>query len=115
MTDSASTPLILLRAIETADAKESVDELAKLHDWIPAAIVDRCEMKIVPAHATGDQILAIANATSADLIVLGAEQGHGMADTMRGTVADRVVQHSACPVLAVSGPAVQVPATELVY
>lgn len=114
MTDSVNTPLILLRAIETAEGKESLEELPKLRDWIPAELVDRCEMKIVPAHATVDQILAIANATSVDLIALGAEQSHGMSDTMRGTVADRVVQHSACPVLAVSGPGVQQPTAELV-
>jgi nucleotide-binding universal stress UspA family protein len=115
LTDSRTTPLILLRAIEGPDATDAAAELQRLQKWIPAHLVDRCEMKIVPAHTSAEQILAMANTSAADLIALGAERGHGMSDAMFGTTADRVVQHSGCPVLAVSGAAVQMPTEELVH
>jgi nucleotide-binding universal stress UspA family protein len=99
LTDDRKAPLILLRTVECGDARETVDELQKLREWIPADLVDRCEIKIVPAHATAEQILAMANATSADLIALGAEPGGNIAEILRGSVADRVVQQSGCPVL----------------
>ena len=114
LTDSRGTPLILLRGVRIGDGRDSAEELQRLRKWIPEELVDRCELKIVPAQASADQILAMANATSADLIALGAEPGHGVADAMLGTIAARVVQHSGCPVLAVSGAAVAMPTAELV-
>jgi nucleotide-binding universal stress UspA family protein len=115
LTDSRKAPLILLRTVQIGDAKETADELMLLRRWIPSNLVDRCEVKIIPAHATADQILSIANATHADLIALGADKSIGITDTLRGTVADRVVQHSGCPVLTVSNAAVAAPEPELVY
>ena len=109
LTDSRKAPLILLRTVEIGDAKETADEVLLLRRWIPPSLVDRCEVKIIPAHATSDQILAIANATHADLIALGADRSIGVGDTLRGTVADRVVQHAGCPVLTVSDVAVPAP------
>ena len=106
LTDNRRAPLILLRTVEVGDAKETTNELMLLRRWIPADLVDRCEVKIIPAHATADQILAIANATHADLIALGSDRSAGLGDTLRGTVTDRVVQHSGCPVLIVSGAGV---------
>lgn len=109
LTGASKAPLILLLAVENGDAKETTDELMRLRSWIPAELVDRCELKIVPAQASAEQILAMANATSADLIALGAERKAGMAGVIRGTIAERVVQHSGCPVLTVSGAGVQSP------
>lgn len=104
LTEARRAPLILLRAAE------SPDELLRLRKWVPPELVDRCELKIVPSEATADQILAMANATSADLIALGAERSDTFAETIRGSIAERVVQHSGCPVLCVTGVPAGVPA-----
>jgi len=106
LTDSRKAPLILLRTVTANDARGTADELMRLRAWVPPELVDRCELKVIPAHATADQILAMANATHADLIAIGAERGEGFADTIRGTIAERVVQHSGCPVLSANGVAV---------
>jgi nucleotide-binding universal stress UspA family protein len=42
-----------------------------------------------------------AKETSADLIVIGTHGRTGLAHAILGSVAERVVQHSACPVLTV--------------
>ena len=97
LTEARRAPLILLRTAE------GPDELLRLRNWVPPELVDRCELKIVPSEAAADQILAMANATSADLIALGAERSNTFGETIRGTIAERVVQHSGCPVLCVSG------------
>lgn len=115
LTDTPTAPLILFRIVNLGDAKEAGEEILKLREWIPAELVDRCEVKIVPAHAAADQVLAMANATAADLIALGAAPGHGVADAVLGTIADRVVQHSLCPVLTTNVAAVAAPVPELVY
>ena len=104
LTEARRAPLILLRTAE------GPDELVRLKQWVPAELVDRCELKIAPSEATADQILAMANATSADLIALGADRSNTFGETLRGSIAERVVQHSGCPVLCVSGLPVDIPA-----
>lgn len=53
----------------------------------------------VPEGADADQI---ARAADTDLLVLGLSDDHSMIDSLRGTVAERIVQHSACPVFTVN-------------
>ena len=45
------------------------------------------------------EIVARANATHADLIVMGTHGRSGFAHALLGSVAERVVRHSPCPVL----------------
>ena len=48
-----------------------------------------------------DQILAVADDWSADLIVMTTHGHHGFLDAIRGSTTERVLQGAQCPVLAV--------------
>jgi nucleotide-binding universal stress UspA family protein len=48
----------------------------------------------------------IARAGDVDLIVLGIADDRSIADSLRGTIAERIVQHSVCPALTVNRRAV---------
>lgn len=50
----------------------------------------------------GADAAAVAKAGDADLIVLDIAGDRTFADTLRGTMAERVVQHTTCPVLTVN-------------
>jgi nucleotide-binding universal stress UspA family protein len=49
----------------------------------------------------GETILRIAREGGFDLIVMGTRGRRGLARTMMGSVAERVVRHASCPVLTV--------------
>ena len=98
-------PLVLVREVEGGDdPKTAADELMRLRRWIPIELVDRCELKIVPAQPTSESILALASAVQPDLIAIGEVADRHMGEVLRGTVAERVLQHSACAVLTVADP-----------
>ncbi len=48
-----------------------------------------------------EQILAVANEGSADLIAMATEGRQGFLDALRGSTTERVLRHAPCPVLAV--------------
>ena len=50
----------------------------------------------------GADAAEIARAGDADLIALGIAEDRSIADSLRGTMAERIVQHSACPTLTVN-------------
>ena len=47
------------------------------------------------------EVVARANETNAQLIIMGTHGRSGLAHALLGSVAERVVQHSSCPVLIV--------------
>ena len=50
------------------------------------------------------EIVAYAKKTGADLIVMGTHGRSGFQHALLGSVAERVVHHSPCPVLVVPAP-----------
>ena len=50
----------------------------------------------------GADAAEVARAGDADLIVLGIAEDRSIADSLRGTTAERIVRHSACPALTVN-------------
>jgi universal stress protein A len=52
----------------------------------------------------GEEILKIANELKADLIVMGTHGRTGLRRMVTGSVAERVLRHAPCPVLAVKTP-----------
>ena len=98
-------PVVLLRAIGDDQVHMDVDELNRLHGWLPAELADRCQIKLVsPAHEAA-QILETAQNVQAPLIAFGVPGGRGVKDSLLGTIAERVVQRSPCPVLTVNAHA----------
>ena len=103
LVNSRSAPIVLVRAINDVDDPRTYAlELARLHEWVPQDLVDRCELKIVQSEATAESILAMADITHPDVIAIGIDPSRRVADVLRGTVAERVVRHSHCPVLTVA-------------
>jgi nucleotide-binding universal stress UspA family protein len=49
-----------------------------------------------------DEIIAVANEISADLIVMATHGSHGFLDMLRGSVTKQVLQSAPCPVLAIA-------------
>lgn len=100
--ESPDTPLVLFHATEAQDLQNTIRELIRLQDWAPTDLAGRCDVKIVPRHASAEDIVAFARMTTADLIAVGIPPGRGPADVLRGTIAERIVQTSGCPVLVVN-------------
>jgi len=89
----------------------------EIHDWIKEiregetqklnAMVGEIRRQISKAHAIFKEgvpfleILKTAGEMQADLIVLGTHGRTGLAHVLLGSVAERVVRKSACPVLTV--------------
>ena len=77
-------------------------ELAKLLDVVRARVprVDG----VVVAGSPWEQILAVARARGADLVVVGSHGRKGLPRAVLGSTAERVVRLSPVPVLVVHGP-----------
>lgn len=69
--------------------------------WVPRELGDRCEMKLTGAE-DAQEIVHVARESGADLIVLSVEPGTTVYETLRGTLAERVVQQSSCAVLTMN-------------
>jgi nucleotide-binding universal stress UspA family protein len=83
-------------------------QLSRLEAWLPPDLAKRCELKLVGGEEPAEQIVHLAKAMKADLIAFGVPAGRSVADSLRGTIAERVVQRSECPVLTVNAYAARV-------
>jgi len=93
--------LILLKRREDDRPQQAAESLMRLRRWLPAELVDRCELRLVDHDWSAEQLANFAASVGADLIAAGGHRGHGMSDRIRGTTTDRIVQRSECPVLVV--------------
>jgi nucleotide-binding universal stress UspA family protein len=100
LASDADVPFVLLTNVESPDAHMGALELMRLERWVPEELAGRAELKLVSADE--DSILQVAADTGADLIALGVPAGRNFAESLRGTIAERVVQRSVCPVLTVN-------------
>jgi nucleotide-binding universal stress UspA family protein len=92
--DVASVPIDMTRVMERVAEGLATEEARVRAAGIPcetATLVGRPDTEIV----------ARANETGARLIVMGTHGRSGLAHALLGSVAERVVQHSPCPVLIV--------------
>lgn len=102
LADAPGSPLVLVRGVDERKLGLSFDELPRLRAWAPPELVDRCELKLLAMGAPVEQILEFANEARADLIALEVPTDRTVAQSIRGTVVERIVQHSTCPVLTVN-------------
>ena len=92
--DVASVPIDMRRVMERVAEGLAAEEARVRKAGIAcdtATLVGRPDAEIV----------ARANETHAELIVMGTHGRSGLAHALLGSVAERVVQHSPCPVLIV--------------
>lgn len=94
--------LLVVRGVDEHALGLAFDEMPRLREWVPPELVDRCELKLLAMGTPASQILDLAKASHADLIALGVPADRSVADAVRGTLAERIVQHSGCPVLTVN-------------
>jgi len=99
---SPDAHFIVIRAMVGGEASESADEVVALRGAIPAALVSRCELKLLGDEHAGNQMEGLAKTAHADLIVAAEPAGRSTSDLLRGTFAARLVQHSKCPVLTIN-------------
>ena len=92
--DVASVPVDMSRLWEQATEILGVEEKRVLAAGL------RCETAMLVGRPDAE-IVARATATGAELIVMGTHGRSGLAHALLGSVAERVVQHSPCPVLIV--------------
>lgn len=99
-----AAPLVLLHAVDDVQTEVGIEERNGLHDWLPKELAERCEMKVISAHEA-DRIVETAAQVRAQLIAFGIPPGPREVEPLLGTVAERVVQRSCCPVLTVNARA----------
>ena len=92
---------VLLGATDVAGRPFTVDDLKLLEVCTPDEIAGRATFKAIDTTEPKDVLIA-AEAEHADLIVLGIAGDRSLADALRGTTVERVVQQSKCPVLTVN-------------
>ena len=102
LVDAENVPILLFRGVEEKELQPSIQELIRLYEWAPPEIAGRCELKTVPTHAPAEEILNLALATATDLIAIDVSSDRSPADSLRGSIAERIVQQSRCPVLTVN-------------
>lgn len=79
-----------------------------MQKWLPHELVDRCELKLTSAD-DAEAIVRLARESATDLIALGVEPGVSVYDSLRGTLAERIVQQSGCAVLTMNERAALAP------
>ena len=62
-----------------------------------------CEKKIVEGHVVHEGILEAVNSQDVDLVVMGSHGRHGIEKLLLGSTTQRVLSHTAVPVLVVRG------------
>lgn len=96
------TPVFLFRGLESRDVQPGISELIKLYEWAPPELAGRCALRTAEQPGQVEAILELALSTATDLIALDVGTHRSAADTLRGTIAERIVQQSRCPVLTVN-------------
>jgi nucleotide-binding universal stress UspA family protein len=79
----------------------TIDDLKLLEVCTPREIIGRATFRALEA-VEPQKVLDTATEEGADLIVLGIPGDRTFAETLLGTMAERVVQHSTCPVLTMN-------------
>ena len=103
LTSSSDAPIVFLQfADDDRPLEDTLDHLLSLQQWAPNELGDRCEFKIMPGREADRSITSLAKFTNSDLIALTIPEGRGLGDVLRGTLAERVIRQSGCPVLTVN-------------
>ncbi len=91
-----------VREVYASGRKWVEEQLAR---WAANARQDGLTVKtLLRPGVAHDEIVAVARAEGADLIVIGTHGYGGVDRLLLGSVADRVIRLAACPVLAVRRP-----------
>jgi nucleotide-binding universal stress UspA family protein len=82
--------------------ERALRELTTWASQLPDTV--RVGRPLVKAGRSWEIIVAVAQKTHADLIVMGTHGRSGLSHAVLGSVAERVIRHAPCPVLTVPAP-----------
>jgi nucleotide-binding universal stress UspA family protein len=103
LASAPDAPIVFLQfADDDRPLEDTLDRLLSLQQWVPNELGSRCEFKIMPGRQADRSITSLAKFTNSDLIALTIPEGRGLGDVLRGTLAERVIRQSGCPVLTVN-------------
>ena len=78
------------------------DSLRRLCDWIPSPVRAHCTVKeVVKQGNAAEQIVAEAEKSHADLLVIGAQPRYVLGSVPLGSTTELVIRSAPCPVLSV--------------
>ena len=94
--------LTILHVVENGVIEDSPNEAIrqKLCDWVSSSIRGRCSMKELIRHGNASQQIA-AQASGADLLVIGAHQRGSIETALFGSTTETLVRIAPCPVLTI--------------
>jgi nucleotide-binding universal stress UspA family protein len=97
--------LVVSRVEGSPDAEHDQEEpTTKLHEIRPEDAGIPVEHQLLLGGDPATEILRIAQAIQADLIVMGTHGRTGLRRLLLGSVAEQVVRRASCPVVTVKGP-----------
>ncbi|MFZ0963246.1 MAG: universal stress protein [Terriglobia bacterium] len=105
---SAKAELTVAHIDEAPLGNSAQDALRRLCEWIPAAVRAHCTVKeVVKQGGAAEQIVAEAEKSHADLLVIGAQPRSFLGTVFLGSTTELVIRSAACPVLSVMGKEVK--------
>lgn len=103
LADAFDAELLLVHVTDAAD--DAVDVAGEFDAWIEPHVRNRCRYShIASAGNAAEETIRMAQETSADLIVIGAQHRRFADDTVIGATTDRVIRSARRPVLVVPAP-----------
>jgi nucleotide-binding universal stress UspA family protein len=89
------------RGAGAADAAKEDDELAAVRDRLEREGLEHEVRKLVPGLEPAEDLIAVAEEVSADMIVIGLRRRSPVGKLILGSNAQRILLDAPCPVLAV--------------
>jgi len=86
------------------DAIHSTAALREIEEWTPAALASRCRFMLFSKVHFAENVARFAQRIEANLLVATEPHVRNIVEVLRGTVAERLMQSSHCPVLTVTEP-----------
>ena len=92
-------PIVVLRT--------NSEDPVRLQKWLPEEIADRTTIALIPPRAGAEDIVSFAKLHDVDLIALDVPSDRRVIDIIEGTIAEKIVRTSDCPVLTVNALAAE--------
>jgi len=89
------------RAIDDDHMAETDEDLARIRATLESAGVDHTVRSLVRGNDPAEDILAIVEETSAELVVIGLRRRSPVGKLIMGSNSQRILLDASCPVLAV--------------
>ncbi|MCL5669904.1 MAG: universal stress protein, partial [Acidobacteria bacterium] len=102
LAEETGAEIFVLHVVAKLETPESLaSERQSLCDWVSPALRGRCSLTEIVRHGNpAEQIVAMAEADRASLIVMGVEPRNFLGNLFFGTTVERAIRHATAPVLS---------------